>query len=185
MNFVIFLLNQCIEFVRNLTDEPLIWIFPLASPTPRNGQESGYFYVTLHETVEGSAIWKSSSQRWTSEKETRLEWSDIDIDPATINLGLRSIVVKVWFESNSDGDQTCLDATWGVYFSGLWCIGTHPPAHGRLPPNALIFQIHGNFFSSASHIQAILGEGKGHFKSQCILSYQIWNEETNYEKLAI
>lgn len=141
--------------------------------------------MTLHETVEGSAIWKSSSQRWTSEKETRLEWSDIDIDPATINLGLRSIVVKVWFESNSDGDQTCLDATWGVYFSGLWCIGTHPPAHGRLPPNALIFQIHGNFFSSASHIQAILGEGKGHFKSQCILSYQIWNEETNYEKLAI
>lgn len=138
---------------------------PLASPTPRNDQDSGYFYVTLHETVEGSAIWKSSSQRWTSEKETRLEWSDIDIDPATTNLGLRSIVVKVWFESCSRDSppQTCLDATWGVYFSGLWCIGTHPPAHGRLPPNALIFQIHGNFFSSASHIQTILGGSKGNF----------------------
>ena len=122
------------------------------SANPRNGQERGYFFITLHETVEGKAVWTSAKQKWTSDKETRLEWSDIDVDPVSVNLGLRSILVKVWFTSDNSS-ESYLDTTWGVYFSGLWCLGTHPPARGRLPTNALIFQMCGYYFSSASHIR--------------------------------
>ena len=124
------------------------------SATPRQGSDRGCFFITLHETVEGKAVWTSTKQMWTLEKETRLEWSDIDVDPDSVNLGIKSIVVKVWFSSGSgDSLDPSLDATWGVYFSGLWCIGTHPPAHRRLPANALIFQMCGYYFSSASHIR--------------------------------
>ena len=45
------------------------------------------------------------------------------------------------------------DTMWGINFSGLWCLGNHPPAHGRLPPDALVLQMCGSFFSSAVHIR--------------------------------
>ena len=126
----------------------------LASNASRNGQESGYFYVTLHQDFNSPSAWTSPKVKWSTDSETRLEWSDIEINNESVHLGLKSILIKVWFaynfEENSQEDQECLEATWGIHFSGLRCLGTHPPAYGRLPPNTLVLHISGSYFSAVS-----------------------------------
>ena len=89
----------------------------------------------------------------SGDKEENLEWSDIEIDHRSVSLGLKSIIVKVWFSSfKNEGNFTVL-SSWGVNFSGLWCLGTHAPSYGLLPPNSLVFQLSGSFFSSASYVR--------------------------------
>ena len=51
------------------------------------------------------------------------------------------------------GSDSVMDTMWGIYFSGLWCLGTHPPAHGHLPHDALVLYMCGSYFSSAVHIR--------------------------------
>ena len=91
--------------------------------------------------------------KWSCDKEDRLEWSDIEIDNRNINLGLKSIIVKSWLTPLLEDSEPVLEAAWGLNFSGLWCLGTHPVANGRLPPNSFVFQICGSYFSSASYIR--------------------------------
>ena len=55
--------------------------------------------------------------------------------------------------SPKHSSDSTLDTMWGIYFTGLWCLGTHPPAHGRLPPDALVLYMCGSYFSSAVHIR--------------------------------
>ena len=129
------------------------------------GKEAGFIHLTLHTTIEGSAIWTSPKLKWNCDKDDRLEWSDIEVDTNNVNLGLKSIVVKSWVTSTyEDTDNTMLEAAWGLNFSGLWCLGTHPVANGRLPPNSFVFQISGSYFSSASYI-------RGHVENNQIPRY--------------
>ena len=76
-----------------------------------------------------------------------------------VNLGIQSVVVRVWFTqtiskvSETTGDisaenKPVLDTSWEVHFSGLLCLGVNPPAHGRLPPDFLVFYISGSYFTS-------------------------------------
>ena len=99
--------------------------------------------------------------KWNCDKEDRLEWSDIEVDSRNVNLGLKSIVVKSWLTSTFEETEPTLESAWGINFSGLWCLGTHPVANGRLPHNSFVFQISGSYFSSASYI-------RGHVESNQI-----------------
>ena len=110
-----------IMFFKTENNNPILSL--LASNTSRNGQESGYFYVTLHQDFNSPSAWTSPKVKWSTDSETRLEWSDIEITNESVHLGLKSILIKVWFaynfEENSQEDQECLEATWGIHFSGL------------------------------------------------------------------
>ena len=112
--------------------------------------------MSLHVTSTEPPIWESSKLKF--DKEERLGWADIEIEPTKANLGLKSIVVKVW-HTHLNAKECELVTSWGLYFNGLWCLGTHPPSHGRLPQNSLIFQLSGSYFSSASFIKNT-GEGQ-------------------------
>jgi hypothetical protein len=118
-----------------------------------NGDETGFIHLSLHATIDGPAVWTSPKLKWSCDKEDRLEWSDIEIDNRNINLGLKSIIVKSWLTPLLEDSEPVLEAAWGLHFSGLWCLGTHPVANGRLPPNSFVFQICGSYFSSASYIR--------------------------------
>ena len=108
----------------------------------------------MHQDFNSPSAWISPKVKWSSDKDERLEWSDIEITNKNVHLGLKSILIKVWFvhnlEENSQEDQECLEATWGIHFSGLRCLGTHPPAYGRLPPNTLVLHMSGSYFSAVS-----------------------------------
>ena len=110
-----------IIFFKTENNNPILCL--LASNASRNGQESGYFYVTLHQDFKSPSAWTSPKVKWSTDSETRLEWSDIEINNESVHLGLKSILIKVWFaynfEENSQEDQECLEATWGIHFSGL------------------------------------------------------------------
>ena len=110
-----------IMFFKTENNNPILCL--LASNASRNGQESGYFYVTLHQDFNSPSAWTSPKVKWSTDSETRLEWSDIEITNESVHLGLKSILIKVWFaynfEENSQEDQECLEATWGIHFSGL------------------------------------------------------------------
>ena len=42
----------------------------------------------------------SAPKKWSTEREeTRLAWSDLDLDNAGVHLALRSVVVGVWFKA--------------------------------------------------------------------------------------
>ena len=123
-------------------------LYILASNANRGGHDSGFFFITLHENNESPSSWTSPMVKWSSDKDERLEWSDIEISKDRIHLGLKSIVVKVWFAKGQEQEDCFLETTWGIYFSGLRCLGTHPPSHGRLSPNTLIFYINGSYFTS-------------------------------------
>jgi len=125
------------------------------------GKEAGFIHLTLHTTIDGSAVWTSPKLKWNCDKEDRLEWSDIEVDSRNVNLGLKSIVVKSWLTSTFEETEPTLESAWGINFSGLWCLGTHPVANGRLPHNSFVFQISGSYFSSASYI-------RGHVESNQI-----------------
>ena len=79
--------------------------------------------MTLHQDFNSPSAWISPKVKWSSDKDERLEWSDIEITNANVHLGLKSILIKVWFvhnfEEKSKEDQECLEATWGIHFSGL------------------------------------------------------------------
>ena len=45
-------------------------------------------------------------------------------------------------------NEKVLETSWEVHFSGLICLGINPPAHGRLPPDFLVFHISGSYFTS-------------------------------------
>lgn len=137
----------------------------VASPRPRHGKDSGYFYATLHETPDSAPAWRGAPLRWSCEREERLEWPDIDVETfgGKIHKALKSVVVKIWFTEDEEKlrVKNCAkvpEVTWGIYFSGLWCLGTHPPAHGRLPPDSIVLHMSGSYFSSASHIKGVQGD---------------------------
>lgn len=132
-------------------------MFHVSAPTSCSGQSSGHIHLTLHLDTDSPAVWTSSRLKWSCDKDERLEWSDIEIDPRHVNLGLKSIVIRVWF-SHPDLQSEEVLTTWGLYFSGLWCLGTHPPNQGRLPPNSLVLQICGSYFSSLAHIRDVSNE---------------------------
>ena len=144
-------------------------IIYIASSTTRKGvYRNGYFHITLHENSEDDCapVWKSDILEWSVDRQERLTWSDIDLGVGSgitacsgkmppVNLGRQSIVVKVWFTSpieeslaSSASNNVSLEASWNVHFSGLICLGTNPPAHGRLPPDFLVFHISGSYFTS-------------------------------------
>ena len=57
------------------------------------------------------------------------------------------------FQNHSNVNKTheenaILETSWEVHFSGLICLGVNPPAHGRLPPDFLVFYISGSYFTS-------------------------------------
>ena len=126
----------------------------IASNVSRKGHDCGYFFVTLHQTPDSPSAWSSPTVKWSSDKDERLEWSDIEITNDDVHLGLKSIVIKVWFtpicKSHNQEKERLLDALWGINFSGLRCLGTHPPAYGRLPSNTLVLHICGSYFSAVS-----------------------------------
>lgn len=128
-------------------------IFNKSLSSTINGHETGFIHLSLHATIDGPAVWTSPKLKWSCDKEDRLEWSDIEIDNRNINLGLKSIIVKSWLTPLLEDSEPVLEAAWGLNFSGLWCLGTHPVANGRLPPNSFVFQICGSYFSSASYIR--------------------------------
>jgi len=163
--------------------------------------------VTLHQSLDEDAFWTSPLVEWSKDRvQDRLQWADIDLDRSDVHLGIRCLVVKVWFvvfvspslhndgatehrghspssphsptqrrhvpspssphnDSCSQADsapssphdappEKCfLEASWGVHLSGLQCLGPHPPAHGRLPSDSIVFYMSGSYFSAPPSIK--------------------------------
>ena len=148
-------------------------IIYVASSVPRKGiHRTGYFYITLHENTKADCIpfWTSDFQEWSADRQEKLTWTDIDLGggagcavssrlQSSINLGTQYVVVRVWFTPSINNNHTehentaiesdpVLETSWGVHFSGLLCLGVNPPAHGRLPPDFLVFYLSGSYFTS-------------------------------------
>ena len=118
----------------------------LASTTARRGVSSGRFQISLHQNVGTEPFWSSKPFKWSKDRvQDRLQWLDIDLDKAKVHLGIGSLVVTVWFMPDGS-NETFLEAKWGVNLSGLECLGSHPPAHCRLPANTIVFYMCGSYF---------------------------------------
>jgi hypothetical protein len=74
---------------------------------------------------------------------------------------------------------------WGIYLTGLWCLGTHPPAHGRLPPDALVLYMCGSYFSSAVHIREKVKNISAYFKPEFSSSAFFLIEKENNRKRSL
>ena len=56
----------------------------------------------------------SSRQKWTTEREeTRLIWSDLDLETSGVHLAMKSVVIGVWFTASLD-QKGCLDLSFVV-----------------------------------------------------------------------
>ena len=97
----------------------------------------------------------------------------MELDKTKVHPGIQCLVVRVWFcpaaaapaatdgptldtihksQTEGGGGETppTLEVTWGVHLSGLECLGPHPPAHGRLPTDAIVFIMSGYYFTARS-----------------------------------
>jgi len=142
----------------------------VASNQSRRGHSQGKFRITLHSDFDTDPFWTSPWWSWSKERlQDRLRWTDVELDKTKVHPGIQCLVARVWFcpttpaasdgplvagtihqsQKQAEGDPS-LEVTWGVHLSGLECLGPHPPAHGRLPADAIVFIMSGYYFTARS-----------------------------------
>lgn len=115
-------------------------------------------YYTLHLTSMSAPFYTSDKL----ESPKNAIWPEINCQ-AIVKSTAHSVCIRVWQQSNSVDRQQSLDKTeaalsanktddkmlflWGVYFSGLVPITKRTDV--KLRENALVFHIHGGFFTAA------------------------------------
>lgn len=121
-------------------------------------KKNSSLYYTLHMTSMSSPFFTSEQ----SDTPKNAMWSEINFQNI-FELGSRSVCVRVWQHYNGNQTNSSLKITnstaiqqdellflWGVYFSGLVQIPNRTST--QLKENALIFQMHGGFFTSNEYI---------------------------------
>ena len=119
--------------------------------------------MTFHTEMGSDPFWSSAWWSWSKDRlQDRLCWTDVELDKAKVHPGIDYLVVRVWFTpapatwgdnqltSQAKPGEETLEVTWGVHLSGLACLGTRPPLHGRLPADAIVFVMSGYYFTAPS-----------------------------------
>lgn len=107
-------------------------------------------YYTLHPTPMSAPCFTSAASTTPS----NAIWPEINCVDFITSTAL-SICVRVW-QRQTDSKQTTVDSQlflWVVYFSGLIPISRRTDV--RLIDNALVFHLHGGFFTSAACLKSV------------------------------